>query len=103
MKRHQAEYPVRTMCRVLELSTSGYYAWLECPPSARAAANEALVARMREIHAFSRRGYGRPRIYAELRDDGLVVNHKRVARLIVQRHPELRSWETPRFTHLILG
>ncbi len=54
MKRHQAEYPVRTMCRVLGLSTSGYYAWLERPPSARARANEALVSRMREIHGFSR-------------------------------------------------
>ncbi len=82
MKRHQAEYPVRTMCRVLGLSTSGYYAWLERPPSARARANEALVSRMREIHGFSRESYGAPRMHAELRDEGRLVNHKRVARLM---------------------
>jgi len=82
VKRHQAEYPVRTMCRVLGLSTSGYYAWLERPPSARARANEALVSRMREIHGFSRESYGAPRMHAELRDEGRLVNHKRVARLM---------------------
>ncbi len=82
MKRHQAEYPVRTMCRVLGLSTSGYYAWLERPPSARARANEALVSRMREIHGFSRESYGAPRMHAELRDEGRLVNRKRVARLM---------------------
>lgn len=82
MKRHQAEYPVRTMCRVLGLSTSGYYAWLERPPSARARANEALVSRMREIHGFSRESDGAPRMHAELRDEGRLVNHKRVARLM---------------------
>lgn len=82
MKRHQAEYPVQTMCRVLGLSTSGYYAWLGRPPSARARANGALLSRMREIHGFSRESYGAPRMYAELRDEGLLVNHKRVARLM---------------------
>lgn len=82
MKRHQADFPVRAMCRVLDLSTSGYYAWLGRPPSARARANEALVGRMREIHAFSRESYGAPRMYAELRDEGALVNHKRVARLM---------------------
>jgi len=70
------------MCRVLGLSTSGYYAWLERPPSARARANEALVSRMREIHGFSRESYGAPRMHAELRDEGRLVNHKRVARLM---------------------
>lgn len=82
MRGHQAEFPVQTMCRVLGLSTSGYYAWLGRPPSARATANEALVGRMREIHTFSRESYGAPRMYAELRDEGVLVNHKRVARLM---------------------
>jgi putative transposase len=72
------------MCRVLELSTSGYYVWLVRPPSARAVANAALLERMREIHSFSRRSYGAPRMYAELRDDGVLVNRKRVARLMKQ-------------------
>lgn len=82
MRANQAEHPVATMCRVLRLSTSGYYAWLRREPSARDMANEALLERMREIHTFSRRTYGRPRMHAELRDEGRIVNHKRVARLM---------------------
>lgn len=70
------------MCRLLGLSTSGYYAWLGRLPSARDVANDILLDRIRAIHAFSRRSYGKPRIYAELRDDGVVVNHKRVTRLM---------------------
>ena len=82
MRQNRAEFSVATMCRVLGLSTSGYYAWLDRPPSARAVANEGLLRRMREIHAFSRRSYGKPRMYAELREEGVLVNHKRVARLM---------------------
>lgn len=70
------------MCRVLGLSPSGYYAWLERPLSARAQANERLLERMRETYRFSRESYGRPRMYAELRDEGIEVNHKRVSRLM---------------------
>ncbi|MEX0893168.1 MAG: IS3 family transposase, partial [Gemmatimonadota bacterium] len=70
------------MCRTLGLSTSGYYAWVQRTASAREVANAALLERMREIHRFSRRTYGRPRMYAELRDEGLLVNHKRVGRLM---------------------
>lgn len=72
------------MCRVLGLSPSGFYAWLDRPPSARSMANDELVRRMRAIYAFSRETYGRPRMLAELRDEGLVVNHKRVGRLMTE-------------------
>lgn len=82
MKENQADFPVRAMCRVLGLSPSGYYAWLQRPPSARAQANEVLRAEIRRIHRFSRDSYGRPRMYAELRDEGHAVNHKRVGRLM---------------------
>lgn len=82
MRANQAEFPVAMMCRTLGLSTSGYYAWGKREPSAREVANAALLERMREIHQFSRRSYGRPRMYAELRDEGRVVNHKRVGRLM---------------------
>ncbi len=82
MRENQADFPVRAMCRVLGLSPSGYYAWLQRPPSARARANEVLRAEIRRIHRFSRASYGRPRMYAELRDEGHRVNHKRVSRLM---------------------
>jgi putative transposase len=89
MRRHQAEFPVRAMCRVLGLSPSGYYAWLERPLSARALRDRELLVEMERIHAFSRRTYGRLRMHAELTDEGHEVNHKRVGRLM--RVGELRG------------
>jgi putative transposase len=71
------------MCRVLDVSTSGYYAWSVRGPSARAREDEKLLQRIREIHLHSRGTYGAPRIHAELRDeDGIRVGRKRVARLM---------------------
>jgi putative transposase len=82
VKANQAAFPVRLMCRTLGLSPSGYYAWNERPPAARTRANEALLVTMRGIYAATKQSYGRPRMYAELRDDGVLVNHKRVGRLM---------------------
>jgi putative transposase len=70
------------MCRVLGLSPSGSYAWLTRPVSRREVAHARLVEEMRRVHPFSRQSYGRPRMYAELRDEGLLVNPKRVGRLM---------------------
>ena len=79
---NQADHPVQAMCRVLGLSPSGYYAWLKRPPSVRAIANQELLGEIEQIHKESRESYGRPRMYAELRDNGRLVNHKRVGRLM---------------------
>ena len=98
MSEHRAEYPIRTLCRVLGVSPSGYYAWRDRPPSARERKNRRLLERIREIHAFSRQTYGRPRMYAELRDEGWRVNHKRVARLMaldgLQGASRRKKWRT---------
>ncbi len=79
---HQAKYPIATMCRVLEVSTSGYYAWRRREPSARSRADAKLQARIEAIHRESRGTYGRPRIHADLRADGVGVGGKRVGRLM---------------------
>jgi putative transposase len=79
---HQAEYKVATMCRVLEVSTSGYYAWLKRPASAHADRDAQLSERIVEIHEDSRKTYGVPRVHAELKADGERVARKRVARLM---------------------
>jgi putative transposase len=84
MSEHQADYPIRVMCRVLGVSASGYYAWEQREPSVRARANEQLLERLRTIHAKSRETYGVPRMHAELRDEGLAVGHNRIARLMRQ-------------------
>ena len=72
------------MCRLLGVSRSGYYAWRKRPPSARTCANQELTRRIREVHEQSRGTYGAPRIWAELRDRGVVCSRKRVARLLRQ-------------------
>jgi putative transposase len=75
-------YPIATMCRVLGVSPSGYYAWRFRGPSNRAIADEELMRRIRAIHERSRGTYGAPRIRAELSAEGLNVARKRVARLM---------------------
>ena len=75
-------YPVATMCRLLGVSTSGYYAWHGRAPSAHADSDAALLERIREIHRISRETYGAPRIHAELTAQGHAVSRKRIARLM---------------------
>ena len=78
----RAQHSVALLCRVLRVSTSGFYAWLQRPPSARARADAALTAEIRAIHQESRQTYGAPRVRAELRARGQAVARKRVARLM---------------------
>ena len=54
MKANQAVYPVATMCRVLGVSTSGFYAWLDRAPSVRAQSDAQLLEHIRDIHKRSR-------------------------------------------------
>ena len=70
------------MCRVLDVSSSGYYAWGQRQPSPRAQADQKLSKRIRDIHERSKGTYGAPRIHAELVDAGVGVGRKRVARLM---------------------
>jgi len=70
------------MCRVLEVSRSGYYAWARRPPCARAVKNAALVEDIRRVHAASDGVYGKRRVTQELRREGIAVNQKRVERLM---------------------
>ena len=82
MSDHQVDYPIASMCRLLGVSSSGYYAWLKRRPSRRAEADAALLAEIRVAHAISRGTYGAPRIHAELTVKGIRVGRKRVARLM---------------------
>jgi transposase InsO family protein len=85
MREHQQEYPVKTMCRVLSVSESGYYAWCTRLPSHRQAANEQLIEHIRCLaYEQGRQIYGSPRIHAELRAQGIACGKHRVARLMHQ-------------------
>ena len=78
------------MCRVLQVSTQGYYAWAKREPSKRAKANLRLVTDIKAIHAGSRRTYGAPRVRAELVARGQQVGKNRVARLMRQEGIQAR-------------
>jgi putative transposase len=79
---HQAQFSISLMCRVLKIARSGYYQWLTQPLSERERVNTALTAAIQAAHAASRRTYGSPRIYRELKAQGIVCGRHRVARLM---------------------
>ena len=78
----KACYPVALMCRVLQVSRSGYYAWSQRPPAPRTLQDQTLALEVAAIHAESRGRYGSPRVHAELRERGQRTARKRVARLM---------------------
>lgn len=80
--RHRGEFPVRLMCRVLEVSVAGFYAYIKRPPSWRALIDEVLMAHVRIAFAESGETYGAPRVLQELREAGFPTSTKRVARLM---------------------
>lgn len=82
MRANQAEYAVKTQCRVLRLSRSGYYEWCADEPSQRAREDTRLTEQIRVVHQASRETYGAPRVHAELREAGIRVGRKRIARLM---------------------
>ena len=77
----KAKYPVALLCRVLQVASSGYYAWRQRQPSRRSQTNAALTQQIRTIHERSRGTYGAPRMHAELHANQ-PVSRKRVARLM---------------------
>jgi len=79
---NQAVYPIATMCRLLGLSPSGYYAWAKRSPSRRAREDAVLLAQIRMAHVASHGTYGAPRIQIDLAEKGFRVGRKRVARLM---------------------
>jgi putative transposase len=83
------------MCRLLKVSKSGYYAWKRRPMSAHEREDVKLTAKIEAIHRHSHDNYGSPRVHAELRDFGIRVGRKRVARLM--REAGLRGASRRRF------
>ena len=73
---------MRVLCRALCVTRSGYYAWRDRPPSARARRDRELTTQLRVVHAESRQTYGRPRLHRALRARGTRIGEKRVRRLM---------------------
>ena len=85
MKSYQADFKVVSLCKALGVSTSGYYAWLTREPSKHRRSDLLLADRIEVLHRQLRGNYGRPRIQADLRDEGFRVSDKRVARIMRER------------------
>ena len=84
IKAHQANYPITMLCQVLGVSTSGYYAWYDRPVSQRAQDDKQLTELIKGFHQRSNGTYGAPRILQDLREGGVHISKKRVARLMRQ-------------------
>jgi len=83
---HQRRFGVKRLCTILNIARSSFYYWRKTAAArtARQAADAQLAARIRTVHRDSDGTYGVPRITAELREAGELVNHKRVARIMRQ-------------------
>jgi transposase InsO family protein len=84
---HQTRYGVKRLCQLVGVARSSFYYWkaTAADRAAREAADAALAVRIRAVQAAHDGTYGAPRITAELHDDGLLVNRKKVAR-VMRRH-----------------
>jgi putative transposase len=91
----KAAFPIRLLCRTLQVSRAGYYAWHGRSPAPRARADARLALEIAAIHAESRRCYGSPRIHAELAARGCRTGRKRVARLMRVRGLVARRRRAP--------
>jgi putative transposase len=81
IREHENEFRVASMCRVLRVSRSGYYHWVDRPESRRAREDRALIEHIRRVHLQSRRAYGAVKSWRELNEQGVRCGKHRVARL----------------------
>lgn len=95
VQEHRETFRVGMMCRVLQVSRSGYYAWRHRQPSSRERQDRELVGRIHAIHQESRETYGSPRVHAQLRREGRTAGRHRIARLM--RWEGLRGCAKQRF------
>jgi len=76
MQTHQPEFRVAPMCRVLQVSRSGFYAWQRRAPSLRTQTDQTLIARMRMLHQQTHEAYGARKMWQLLKREGLVCGCK---------------------------
>lgn len=82
IQKLRSEYSVRLLCRVLEVTAGGYYAWLKRPASLRLQRDTVLLEQIHKVHQDSKARYGSPRIHVELQSQDERCSRKRVARLM---------------------
>ena len=99
MAEHQSQFRLLSMCRVLRVQRSGYYAWKKAPKSKRTLADEGLLVKIKQAFESSQSIYGSPRVYCDLREDGALCGEKRIARLMRQAQLRaVRGYKRPRYS-----
>lgn len=99
IKAHRREFDTAVMCRLLDVSRSGFYAWLRKPLSDRAVEDERLLGLIRASYTASHGVYGAPRIFLDLREAGETCSKHRVARIMQANHLKARyGYRAPRYT-----
>lgn len=89
--KHRSVWAVRDLCRMLQVSHSGFYEWAGRAPSKRSVANERLTGLIRQSFALSDRTYGSPRVWRDLQEWGERIGENRVARLMRLAHLQARK------------
>ena len=84
IQEQHEEFPVSSLCRILEVSRSGYYEWLGRPPSALADTEQQVEAKVQQYFTQGRGTYGTRRIKPLLAQEGLVVSRRRIGRVLAQ-------------------
>jgi transposase InsO family protein len=82
IQKQQGQHQVSVLCRLMQVGRGGYYAWLKREPSAREKANLTLTKKIKSVFEQSGQTYGSPRIFDELKEEGISCSQKRVARLM---------------------
>ena len=98
MAAHRREFRLTTMCRVLRMHRSGFYAWMKSPKSRRAQEDDRILKKVRTSYQASDGVYGSPRVHRDLREDGERCGEHRVARLMrINGLRAIRGYKNPRY------
>lgn len=98
IKAHRREFDTAVMCRLLDVSRSGFYEWLRKPLSDRAVEDQRLLGLIRAAYTASHGVYGAPRIFLDLREAGETCSKHRVARIMRANNIKaLHGYRVPRY------
>ena len=95
---HRYQFRLKSLCSVLRVQRSGYYAWKKKPKSKRTLADDSLLLKIKQSFESSQSIYGSPRVHGDLREGGVLCGEKRIVRLMRQAQlRSVRGYKRPRY------
>lgn len=86
IQEQQGQFSLTALCRVMQVAHGGYYAWRKRPARGQEQASHSLLEQIKAVHAEGDQTYGSPRVYEELKKQGITCSEKRIARLMQRSH-----------------